>query len=191
MAWARRILRGGLGVGSVGVAALAGYLGYLSVTGNFHAVVANEVYRSAQVTPEDIAAYQSDVGIRSILNLRGAAPGEDWYDAEVAASAALGVTHVDFKMNASVQLTEAEAGQLITLMRDLPKPLLVHCRHGSDRTGLAMSLYLAAISGADEATAEGQLSLWFGHFAVPVLSDAWPMDESWERLENGLGYVES
>ncbi|RYI17672.1 MAG: protein tyrosine phosphatase [Acetobacteraceae bacterium] len=191
MAWARRILRGGLGVGGTLCAALGGYLGYLAVTGNFHQVVAGEVFRSAQVSAEDIAAYRGTYGIRSILNLRGAAPGEPWYDTEIAASAALGVTHVDFAMDASVQLTDAEATQLIALMREMPKPLLVHCRHGSDRTGLAMSLYLAAIKGQDEATAEGQLSLWFGHFAVPILSDAWPMDESWERLEPGLGFKTS
>jgi protein tyrosine/serine phosphatase len=191
MTRARRFLRGGLGVGFAAATCLVGYLGYLAGTGNFHTVVADEVYRSAQVTPDDIAAYRSDFGIRSILNLRGPAPGEAWYDDEVATSAALGVTHVDFAMNASVQLTDAKADQLIALMRDMPKPLLVHCRHGSDRTGLAMSLYLAAIRGADEATAEGQLSLWFGHFGVPVLSSAWPMDESWERLEKDLGYVES
>jgi protein tyrosine/serine phosphatase len=191
MAWARRILRGGLGIGTAAGAGLCAYLGYLSLSGNFHPVLAGEVYRSAQVSKDDIADYQGTYGIRSILNLRGAAPGEAWYDEEVATSAALGLTHVDFAMNASVQLNEAEAGRLIAVMRGMPKPLLVHCRHGSDRTGLAMSLYLAAISGADEETAEGQLSLWFGHFAVPVLSDAWPMDESWERLEKGLGFVES
>lgn len=191
MGWARRILRGGLGGAMAAVAGLGGYLSYLGLTGNFHTVVLDEVYRSAQVSPEDIAAYRSDYDIRSILNLRGAAPGEAWYDEEVAASAALDITHVDFAMNASVELTDAEARRLIALMREMPKPLLVHCRHGADRTGLAMSLYLAAISGADEATAEGQLSLWFGHFAVPVLSDAWPMDQSWERLEKGLGFVES
>lgn len=191
MAMVRRILRGGLGVATAAGAVLGGYLGFIALTGNFHPVVANEVYRSAQVSKADIADYQGTYGIRSILNLRGAAPGEAWYDEEIAASAALGVTHVDFAMNASVQLSDAEAGQLIALMREMPKPLLVHCRHGSDRTGLAMSLYLAAISGADEATAEGQLSLWFGHFAVPVLSDAWPMDQSWERLEQGFGFGES
>lgn len=188
MAWARRALWGGLGIGTVAGAALGAYLGHLAVTGNFHPVILNEVYRSAQVSGKDIAAYRSAYGIRSILNLRGAAPGEAWYDEEIAASAALGVTHVDFAMNASVELSDAEAGRLVALLREMPKPLLVHCRHGSDRTGLAMSLYLAAISGADEETAEGQLSLWFGHFAVPVLSDAWPMDESWERLEPGLGF---
>lgn len=183
-----RIIRGGVLIAAVAMAGLGGYLAYLHASGNFHPVILDEVYRSAQVSREDIAAYRSDYGIRSILNLRGAAPGETWYDEEIAASAALGVTHVDFAMNASVELSDAEAGRLIALMREMPKPLLVHCRHGSDRTGLVMSLYLAAISGADEETAEGQLSLWFGHFAVPVLSDAWPMDESWERLEPGLGF---
>ena len=191
MAWARRVFWSGLGVATATLAALGGYLGYLALSGNFHPVIANEVYRSAQVSKDDISAYKSDYGIRSILNLRGAAPVEAWYDEEIAASAALGMVHADFAMNASVQLSDAEAGKLIALMREMPKPLLVHCRHGSDRTGLAMSLYLAAISGTDEETAEGQLSLWFGHFAVPVLSDAWPMDESWERLEPGLGFVES
>ena len=183
-----RFVRDGVGAIGAAVAALIGYLGYLQVSGNFHQVVADEVYRSVQVSKDDIAAYRSGYGIQSILNLRGAAPGEAWYDEELAASAALGLTHADFAMNASQELSAADAARLIALMRNLPKPLLVHCRHGSDRTGLAMSLYLAAISGADEETAEGQLSLWFGHFAVPVLSDAWPMDQSWEQLEPGLGF---
>jgi protein tyrosine/serine phosphatase len=191
MGWTKRILWGGLGVMAASIAVLGGHLGYLALTRNFHPVVANEVYRSAQVAPDDITAYRSDYGIRSILNLRGAASGEAWYDDEIAASAALGLSHEDFAMSASVELSDAEAERLIALMRRMPKPMLVHCRHGADRTGLAMSLYLAAITGTDEETAEGQLSLWFGHFGVPVLSDAWPMDESWERLEKGLGFVES
>jgi protein tyrosine/serine phosphatase len=187
----RQVFRGGAFVVGTAVAALAGHLAYLHFSGNFHQVVAGEVYRSAQVSDADIADYQSRFGIRSILNLRGASPGEAWYDGEVAASATLGVEHVDFRMNASQELGFADAARLIALMREMPKPLLVHCRHGSDRTGLAISLYLAAVKGADETEAEGQLSLWYGHFAVPYLSDAYPMDQSWERLEQGLGFTES
>lgn len=191
MGWTRRIILGtGLGV-ALGAAAMAGYLGYLQSIGNFHAVVEGEVYRSGQLSADALAVVQGQYGIRGILNLRGAYPGEDWYDAEVAEAARLGIAHVDFEMNASVEVGPDQARELIALMRDMPKPLLVHCRHGSDRTGLAMSLYMAAIRGADEATAEGQLSLWFGHFAVPVLSDAWPMDVSWERLERDFGYIDS
>lgn len=191
MARAGRVLRRGLGIGGLGVVALLGYLGWLHLNGNFHPVVPDEVYRSAQVSREDIAAYHATYGIKSILNLRGAAPGEAWYDEEIAASQAQGVAHVDFAMTTTKELSTADAERLIALMRDMPKPLLVHCRHGSDRTGLAMSLYLAAISGVDEATAERQLSLRFGHFAVPWLSDAWPMDQSWERMEPGLGFTDS
>jgi protein tyrosine/serine phosphatase len=173
------------------VAGVGGYLGYLHASGNFHTVVTDEVYRSAQVTPERLASYKAEHGIRSVLNLRGAAPGEDWYKAEVDAAADLGLAHVDFAMSASVELTPEDSARLIAVMRDMPKPMLVHCRHGSDRTGLAMALYLAAVTGVDEEVAEGQLSLWFGHFAVPYLSDAYPMDESWERMESGFGYRES
>lgn len=186
----RIIGRVGLGLVAA-LVALLGYLAVLQASGNFHPVVAGELYRSAQVSGEDIAAYRAGYGIASILNLRGASPGAPWYEEEIAASAAQGVTHADFAMDASREVGPDEAARLIALMRSLPKPILVHCRRGSDRTGLAIALYLAAIRGADEATAEGQLSLWFGHVAVPVLSDAWPMDVSWEKLEAGLGYAES
>lgn len=187
----KRSLIGMLAATATAVAGLLAYLGFLHATGNFHPVVTGELYRSAQVTRADIADYRTDYGIRSILNLRGAAPGEAWYDDEIAASMAAGIAHADFAMNASQELAAADAERLIALMRDLPKPLLVHCRHGSDRTGLAASLYLAAIKGVGEDEAEGQLSLRFGHFAVPVLSAAWPMDESWERLEAKLGFADS
>lgn len=188
---AGRIMRG-LGVGlAAAVAALAGYLACLHLGGNFHEVLAGELYRSAQVSGADIAVVRESRGVRSILNLRGAAPGEGWYDEEIASSADHGIIHADFAMSSSRAIGPEEAAQLIALMRDMPKPLLIHCRRGSDRTGLAVALYLAAISGADEEQAERQLSLRYGHFALPWLSDAWPMDESWERLEPVLGFADS
>jgi protein tyrosine/serine phosphatase len=191
MAWARWIIRKVALTAGVGGAALVGYLAFLHYSGNFHKVLANELYRSAQISDAELADYRSRYGIRSVLNLRGAAPGEPWYEEEVAATKALGLTHVDFPMNASKDFAAADATRLIALMREMPKPLLVHCRHGSDRTGLAVSLYLAAITGASEDEAEGALSLWYGHFSVPYLSAAYPMDQSWERLEPGLGFAGS
>lgn len=168
--------------------ALVGHLAWIHSTGNFAVVVAGEAYRSAQVTPESIARYHRDFGIASILNLRGAHPGEDWYDAEVQASRGLDIVHADFAMSASRALSLPEAAELVALMERLPKPLLIHCRHGSDRTGLAAALYLARIAGADERTAEGALSIRYGHVAVPFLSAAWPMDQSFEALEPWLGF---
>ncbi len=168
----------------IGVTAFTSYLEW---SGNFHVVVPGEVYRSNQVTPERLATYQAEHGIRSVLNLRGAAPWADWYNDEIKASAALGLVHADFYMSGSVEFSDADAAKLIALMREMPKPLLVHCKRGADRTGLAMALYLGAIRGGTVAEAGGQLSLWFGHVGVPYLSDTYPMDESWDRLVGVLG----
>lgn len=187
MTAARKILRLVSIAFLMAVIGLKGYFFYIDGSGNFHEVVAGEVYRSNQVTPEALATYQAEHGIRSVLNLRGAAPGTDWYDAEIAASERLGLIHVDFPMVASVQFSDADAARLIALMRDMPKPLLVHCRYGADRTGLAMALYMGAIRGEPKAEAGRQLSIRYGHVSLPYFSRAYPMDESWDRLAAVLG----
>ena len=177
--WAIRVV----GVAGVGLLGLLGFLGVQQYTGNFHAVVDGEVYRSAQMTGTQLSDYTAKVGLKSVLNLRGAAPDADWYQAEIADSARLGLVHADFALSASREVTNDEAVQLIALMRTLPKPLLIHCKQGSDRTGLLAALYLASIKGVDVDTADDELSLAFGHFSVPYLSTAYPMDISWNRLE--------
>lgn len=187
----RKILRIGAVAIAATIAGFTAFIAYLNWSGNFHTVVAGEVYRSNQVTPEALASYTADHGIRSVLNLRGAAPGVLWYDNEIAASAALGLEHVDFRMSASHELSDADAAQLIALMREMPKPMLVHWQFGADRTGLAMALYLGAIRGAGESAAGGQLSIWYGHVGLPYVSDAYPMDESWARLSTALGIGKS
>lgn len=183
----RQIFRWGLVAVVSAAIGVKGYVIYLQNSGNFEVVIAGEVLRSGQLTPEELASYSRDHGIRSVLNLRGAMPGQSWYDDEIAAATALGLVHVDFAMSPTQGITVERSAELIELMRFLPKPLLVHCQRGSDRTGLAMALYLAGISGADEDTAAGQLSIWYGHFSVPYLSRTYPMDESWQAMVPVLG----
>ena len=177
--WALRVA----GVAGFLLLVLLGFFGIQQYTGNFHAVVDGEVYRSAQMTGTQLSDYTAKVGLKSVLNLRGAAPDADWYQAEIADSARLGLVHADFALSASREVTNDEAVQLIVLMRTLPKPLLIHCKQGSDRTGLLAALYLASIKGVDVDTADDELSLAFGHFSVPYISTAYPMDISWNRLE--------
>ncbi len=164
------------------------HLLHLQLTGNFHEVVLGELYRSAQLSAGDLATYAREKGIRSVLNLRGADRGAPWYHSEVRASRDLGIAHLDFAMSAGRALTRAEAVRLVALMRDAPKPLLIHCRAGADRSGLAASLYLAAIEGAAEERSEAQLSFRYGHIGIPWLSQTYAMDEAWESLEPWLGY---
>jgi protein tyrosine/serine phosphatase len=159
------------------------FLGYLQLSGNFHEVVKAELYRSAQPTAKQIDSYVQSYGIRTIINLRGKSDNAQWYQAEVATARELGLTHVDFKMSASRQLTLAETDHLITLLREVPKPVLIHCQAGADRSGLVAAIYLHAIDGVDAETAEKQISIRYGHIGIPYLSSAVAMDDNWESLE--------
>lgn len=172
----------------LGVLALAGYLGALHVLGNFHTVLAGELYRSAQPGPRDIDRAAA-MGVRTVLNLRGAHPGSAWYDEELAAARRDGITLLDFPMSARAPLDQAGAERLIALMTSAEKPLLIHCLAGADRTGLASALYLAA-TGRGEARAEMQMTPIYGHVPLPILPE-YAMDDSFEALEPWLGFPNS
>lgn len=165
-----------------------GFLAYLQYSGNFHTVAEGEVYRAAQMKPEQLGRWQAQHGIASVLNLRGENTGKDWYDAEIAAADQLGIQHIDFRMSASRKLTRDEITNLVQIMRDAPKPMLIHCQAGADRTGLASAIYVGWIKGLGESAAEWQLSLRYGHIGIPWLSKAWPMDVTWEEIEPFMGY---
>jgi protein tyrosine/serine phosphatase len=170
--------------------AVGGYLGFLQLTGNFHEVVAGELYRSAQPTRARLAAEVKTHGIRTVINLRGANPRREWYRTEVEESRRLGLIHVDFAMSADRALTPGQADALIRIMAEVPKPILIHCRSGSDRTGLVAALYVAAIKKGTEQAAEAQFSPVYGHFSVPFTS-AYAMDDTFEMMEPKLGYFGS
>jgi protein tyrosine/serine phosphatase len=159
------------------------FLSTLQLFGNFDEVIPGEYYRAAQPTPAKLAKYVKKYGIKTVLNLRGLNTKYQWYRDEVAEAEKLGVKFVDFKMSARRELTDAQTEQLITLLADLPKPILVHCKSGSDRTGLVSAIYVYKIAGRGEAAAERQISFRYGHIGIPYLSDAFAMDQNWEKLE--------
>lgn len=168
--------------------ALGGAYGLqLLITRNFHEVIAGELYRSAQLRPQDIEKYAGAYGIRSIINLRGANPGTGWYDAEVAESARLGIRHIDVPLSSHKIVTRAESLRLIEEMRKAPKPLLIHCEGGANRTSFAAALYLAAIKKRDEFTAELQMSLIYGHFPIWFMGP-YAMDRSFDMMEPDFGF---
>jgi protein tyrosine/serine phosphatase len=165
--------------------ALVWHAGAMVLNGNFHEILPGELYRSAQLTPAQLAACSQRYGIRTVLNLRGENSGSAWYKAELAETRQLGITHIDFSMSASSGLTLAQAQQLVSILKQARKPLLIHCQSGADRTGLAAALYLADLKGFDEEAAEEQISIWYGHISLPGMA-AYAIDRSWEAMEPWL-----
>jgi protein tyrosine phosphatase (PTP) superfamily phosphohydrolase (DUF442 family) len=160
---ARYILLG-LALPLVVVAAIAGAaFGVIEYDGNVHAVKAGTVYRSAQLGPDQLVSVIHERGIKTVLNLRGDNTGSDWYDDEIRVSTKEGVQHIDFRMSANHELSGTQMVALVKLMRDAPKPLLLHCKSGADRSGLASALYV--LDSTQDADAAGdQLALRYGHF---------------------------
>ena len=162
------------------------YLGWLQISGNFHEVIPGQFYRSAQLSPHQLAAYVDRYHIKTVINLRGANPGAKWYDDEVATVKAHDAVHVDFAMSANRKLTQEESFQLVAILKNAEGPILIHCRAGADRTGLASVMYLQQVAGVDEAQAEWQLSPLFGHLNLPFIG-AYAMDDTWEAFEKAVG----
>jgi protein tyrosine phosphatase (PTP) superfamily phosphohydrolase (DUF442 family) len=145
------------------VCASAGFYGYLKISGNIHPVEAGVVVRSGQLTSGELKQAIAAHGIRSVLNLRGANPGQSWYDDELAATQARGAAHYDYRLSARRPVTAAQAEEILQLIRNAPKPILVHCKTGADRTGVVSALYQFT-RGVPASEAERELSLRFGHF---------------------------
>lgn len=163
------------------------YQAALRADGNFHEVLPGQFYRAAQLSPDALASYVKQHDIKTILNLRGTQPDEVWYRDESRISQASGAKLIDFPMSASKQMTREKALELVALMKAAPKPILVHCKTGADRTGLVSVIYANQVAGMDEETAEEQLAPIYGHFGIPFFSPTFAMDESWEDFEKLFG----
>lgn len=186
----KKVLRAIGGVLLVASLSVGSYVGVLQLTGNFHPVIAGQLYRSAQPTAEDIAYYAKTYGIKTVINLRGDNTGAPWYDAEIGETRKLGIAHVNFGMSARRELTQAEAANLISILERAEKPVLIHCKAGADRSGLASALYVAAVAKLGEAAAEQQISIRYGHFSLPFIPE-FAMDRTFEALEPWLGFPDS
>jgi protein tyrosine/serine phosphatase len=130
--------------------------------GNFGIVDPGRVYRSAQPTTQ-LGRLIHEHQLASVLNLRGGTMADAWYANEARLTRYLGVDFYDFPMNATRRPSRRELLVLIDLFRRCRYPLLIHCKSGSDRTGLASALYLMVIQGRSPNEALGAFTLFHGH----------------------------
>lgn len=148
-----------------GVAApMGGYAAYLQMVGNVHAVDADgRLYRSGTLRADQLEALVREKGIRTIVNLRGG-EGSDWLKGERAVAARNGVDFFNFHLSANNVPPVSTMQEIAAVLRNARGPVLVHCKAGSDRAGLAAGIYELAVAGQPLAEAQEQLSFYFGHF---------------------------
>ncbi len=159
---------------------LAGYILVVNLQGNFHPITPGEAYRSGQPDEHMLAQYKEQYKIKSVLNLRGSHPGESWYEEEMAASAKLNLVHYDVTLSSSQELTDAAVRQLLEVFRTAPRPILIHCQAGADRSGLVAAMWKVVVNKMPKADAKKELSLLYGHIA---LGENRAMDRFFEKWQ--------
>jgi protein tyrosine/serine phosphatase len=161
----------------LGIALL--WASYFLLYGNFHKVD-KDIYRSAQLFSFNFPYYIEKYNIRSVINLRGDA-NKQWYYDEMRIVKEYNLTHNDYHIGDRREASIEEMDNIVQLIRDAPKPLLIHCKAGADRTSLASALYLYAIK--KDKNPEREISIIYGHF--PWLgSKTRAMDRSFKRYKN-------
>ncbi len=120
------------------------------------------IYRSNHPTEARIRA-EAKAGIKTFINLGGASTLPQ-YLIENDMCRELGITLVDLPMTAGRKPTGKEMQDLLDAFDTAERPLLVHCKSGADRTGLAAAAYLLDQS-QDVKSAKAQLAVRFLHFA--------------------------
>lgn len=118
-------------------------------------------WRANQPDPERIAELARG-GLKAIINLRGPSAFAV-YLFEKEACEAHGIELIDFKIEAYALDEPARYLALLDLFESVKKPVLMHCKSGADRSGLAAALYLMHMEKVPVEQAQGQLALKFLH----------------------------
>lgn len=92
----------------------------------------DSIFRSEQ--PDSIEfANLKRIGIKSILNIRT-------QQKDKAISGNQDFNYYFVRMRAE-RIRDVEIEKTLKIIKDAPKPILIHCKHGSDRTGIVIAMY--------------------------------------------------
>ncbi|MCR9269448.1 MAG: protein tyrosine phosphatase [Hyphomonadaceae bacterium] len=128
---------------------------------NLHQI-SDEMWRSNQPNPRQIADHVRQRGIKTILNLRGPST-RGYYLLEKEACEELGVTLIDFQVYSRDTPTVERVLEAKKLFESIEYPALMHCKSGADRAGLMSVLYVIFRLGEPVSVAVRQLSKKYLH----------------------------
>lgn len=132
----------------------AAFLASCAGPGNLHRVDA-KVWRSAQPTRQDFRGLKEQ-GIGEVLCLRS------WHSDQEEAR---GLKLHQVRMNAG-EIRDDDIVAALRVMIAAEEPLLVHCFHGSDRTGVVVAMYRMVVQDWPREKAIAELTdPRFGHHA--------------------------
>lgn len=131
---------------------------------NLHEIHKGQLFRSAQLDGDDIEKLIKTKNIKTIINLRGENPNEEWYQDEKNAADRYGVKLINFSMSAKRLPHRKDLVGLLDAFKTAERPILIHCKAGVDRTGEAAAIYQMIYQGKSKKEALKMLSPKYFHF---------------------------
>ena len=122
------------------------------------------LYRSAQLSPNRLEQYIRQHGIKTVLNLRGEHPELAWWRAQAEICQRNNAQLHNIPMSANELTSKDKLLKLLDIYDNAPKPILIHCRRGVDRTGEAAAIWMLDKMGTSNKKALFQLSPFYQHF---------------------------
>lgn len=120
------------------------------------------VWRSNQPSPRRIAGLGAR-GFKSVITLRGEKNGLLMHRLEEEACHRHGLKLFRHVVGGGTLAPIDRIIALLDCFKKAPKPFVIHCKSGIDRTGLASFLYLVAETGTPPVVARRQLSFQYLH----------------------------
>jgi protein tyrosine phosphatase (PTP) superfamily phosphohydrolase (DUF442 family) len=153
-------------------------LATLSSCSGFQPIQGGGAYRSSQLSADELAYRIRTSDIRSMICLRGERVGKPWYEEQEAVASARGVPSYYLGWSA-YGVGDDRIVAYLRLLDQLPRPILIHCLAGRDRTGLAAAIYRHHVLGHEPESADDELRFVpYGH--VPLFGYE-AMDEAFAR----------
>ena len=129
---------------------------------NFHKVDEN-LYRSAQPLPKQLEKLIQKHNLKSVINLRGD-ENSNINKKEKNICDKYGVEFITLNLKSRAVPSKEQINQIYNTLKNIKYPALIHCKSGSDRTGLVATLYLHLIKNVDLKEALKQLNfIPYGH----------------------------
>src|SRR3990167_5529370 len=96
------------------------YFSYPIVRNNFHTVIPNQVYRSAELPHQKLEEIIQQYHIKTIMNLRGSHVGDLWYTLEFNLAQKNHIRFYNWSLPAHAMPTEEQLQHLITALQEAP-----------------------------------------------------------------------
>ncbi|HEY0266682.1 MAG TPA: hypothetical protein VGC16_08020 [Rhizomicrobium sp.] len=140
---------------------------------NFHWVVPGETARAMQAWAGGVPGFLARRGIRAIVNLRGRNDDLGWWQRETAIAKAAGIAHLDAMLDSRKLPTRDMLVRLVACFDTAPRPFLLKCSGGQDRTSFAAGLYLIHRDGWQAMDAALAQFARFPYLHFPKAQQRW------------------